>query len=359
MIQISKILHKVPIFRMLGKESIDFIIERLKFKTFDGNYTICKIGDPGDTMFIIISGGVDIIITDQQGNEQVVASLGSGDYFGEMALLTGEPRSATVRTTEPSEMFLLVQKDFDVILEKFPSISLSMGKVVSKRLRETLNKALQMPSKTAIEAGPSGSLSETPLVDLINFCESNSLTGTLKIVNDGQEGIFTYHSGELVSVKLGDITDDKALDEMLHWEDGKFEIKSKPLTLEAKKAKAEETKEVKEILIVNNSLVVRKLIERAFRSLGYKVATAENVEKSEEIISKNVPDIIITDVKLSDGDGLDLCRTVRADNDVPFIFLADDSVKSEFTNELKSLGKAELTKTHEVSEIVKLVENML
>ena len=357
MIQISKILHSVPIFRMLGKESIDFIVERLKFKTYDAKQDICKIGDPGDTMYIIISGGVDIIIEDKDGNEQVVASSGSGDYFGEMALLTGEPRSATVRTTEPSEMFLLVQKDFDVILEKFPSISLSMSKVVSKRLRETLSKASEMPRKGVKEAGPSGSLSETPLIDLINFCESNSLTGTLTIVHEGNEGVFTYSKGEVISIKMGDKSDDAALDELLKWEDGNFEIKSKPLTLDAKKEA--ESKETKEILIVNNSLVVRKLIERAFRSLGYEVASAENVEKSKSAIGKSVPDIVITDVKLADGLGLDLCKTVRENNDIPFIFLADDSVKAEFGEELKSLGKAELTKTHEVSEIVKLVENML
>jgi CheY-like chemotaxis protein len=342
---------------MLGKESINFIVERLKFKTYDAKQNICKIGDPGDTMYIIISGNVDIIIEDKDGNEQVVASSGSGDYFGEMALLTGEPRSATVRTTEPSEMFLLVQKDFDVILEKFPSISLSMSKVVSKRLRETLSRASEMPRKGIKEAGPAGSLSETPLIDLINFCESNSLTGTLTINNDGKEGVFTYSKGEVVSIKMGDQSDDSALDELLKWEDGKFEIKSKPLTLDSKKTA--ESKDTKEILIVNNSLVVRKLIERAFRSLGYDVATAENVEKSKVAIGNSVPDIVITDVKLADGLGLDLCKTVREEKDIPFIFLADDSVKSEFSDELKSLGKAELTKTHEVSEIVKLVENML
>jgi CRP-like cAMP-binding protein/galactitol-specific phosphotransferase system IIB component len=357
MIQISKILHSVPIFRMLGKESIDFIVERLKFKTYDDNYNICKIGDPGDTMYIIISGAVDIIIQDNDGNEQVVASSGSGDYFGEMALLTGEPRSATVRTTEPSEMFLLMQKDFDVILEKFPSISLSMSKVVSKRLRETLSKASQLPRNAVRDTGPSGSLSETPLIDLINFCESNSLTGTLTITHNSNAGVFTYSKGEVISIKMDDKSDDSALDEMLKWQEGKFEIKSKPLTLDVNKDAG--SKETKEILVVNNSLVVRKLIERAFRSLGYKVATSENVEKSKISISQSRPDIIITDVKLADGLGLDLCKTIRESQDIPFIFLADDSVKSEFSDELKSLGNAELTKTHEVSEIVKLVENML
>jgi CheY-like chemotaxis protein len=308
-------------------------------------------------MYIIISGAVDIIIQDNDGNEQVVASSGSGDYFGEMALLTGEPRSATVRTTEPSEMFLLMQKDFDVILEKFPSISLSMSKVVSKRLRETLSKASQMPRNAVRDTGPSGSLSETPLIDLINFCESNSLTGTLTITHNGKAGVFTYSKGEVISIKMDDKSDDSALDEMLKWQEGKFEIKSKPLTLDVNKD--EGSKETKEILVVNNSLVVRKLIERAFRSLGYKVATSENVEKSKISISQSRPDIIITDVKLADGLGLDLCKTIRESQDIPFIFLADDSVKSEFSDELKSLGNAELTKTHEVSEIVKLVENML
>jgi CRP-like cAMP-binding protein/CheY-like chemotaxis protein len=360
MIQISKILHEVPIFRMLSKESIDFIVERLKFKTFGTNEIICKIGDPGDTMYIIISGSVDVIITDQEGNEQIVATSGPGDYFGEMALLTGEPRSATVRTREDSEMFLLVQKDFDVILERFPSISLSMSKVVSKRLRETLSKASTLPKRETIkDAGPTGSLEDTALIDLVNFCETNSLTGTLTLNKGNQTGIFNYEKGVLISVQLGDKSDDKALDEMLHWNEGTFEIKSKPLTLDVKKDQVKQAKETKEILIVNNSLVVRKLIERAFKSLGYQVVTAENLETAKNAINQGHPDIIITDVKLSDGLGIDFCRSVRENKNIPFIFLADDSVKSEFNDQLTSLGEAELTKTHEVSEIVKLVENMI
>ena len=87
--------------------------------------------------------------------------------------------------------------------------------------------------------------------------------------------------------------------------------------------------------------------------------SAENIAKSNEQISQSMPDIIITDVKLSDGQGVDLCRSAREKSSVAFIFLADDSVKAEFEKELNSLGKAVLTKTHEVSEIVKLVENMI
>ena len=116
---------------------------------------------------------------------------------------------------------------------------------------------------------------------------------------------------------------------------------------------------MKQILIVNNSLVVRKLIERAFRSLGYKVDTAENIEKAESIMGTSPADIIITDVKLADGSGIDFYHNERASRKTPFIFLADDSMKSELESQIQGLEKAELTKTHEVSEIVKLVENMI
>jgi CRP-like cAMP-binding protein len=362
MIQISKIIKQVPIFRMLGKESIDFIIERLKFKSYESEETICKIGDPGDTMFIIIGGGVKICIYSQDDEEQVVANLGPGDYVGEMALLTGEPRSASVITTEPSEMFLLHKNDFDVILEKFPSISLSMGKIVSKRLRETLTKAASIP-KAKLDAGsqgPSGSLKDTQLIDLITFCESNSLTGQLILKRNDQKGVFNYESGELITVAVGELQDDKALDEMLYWEEGTFEIKAKPLTLDQKKKiQTEGNKEVKYILVVSHSLVVRKLIERAFKGLGYQVSTADSINSSQDTLAKKLPDIIITDIKLSDGLGIDFCRNIEMKKDIAFIFLSDESVSPEFESEIKTLGKAELTKTHEVSEIVKIVENIL
>ena len=141
MFQISEVLRKVPFFQTLGRDGIDFIVERLKFKPFDADELICHAGDPGDKMYIVINGQVKVVITTQPGGEEnVIAYLNSGDYFGEMSLLTGEPRSASVITTEASEMFILNKTDFDVIIERFPSISLSMGKIMSQRLHDTLKR---------------------------------------------------------------------------------------------------------------------------------------------------------------------------------------------------------------------------
>lgn len=363
MIQIGKIIKKVPIFRMLGKESIDFIVERLKFKTFQKGEAICRSGDPGEEMYIIISGQTDICIG-EPGSEQVVATLKSGDYFGEMALLTGEPRSATVLATEACETFVLYKNDFDVILERYPSISLSMGKIVSQRLRDTLKKAANMPKTENIEAksdgsGPKGSLKDMALVDLISFCEGNSLTGSMKITKDSETGNFEFERGQLISVRLGGTKEDEALDKMLSWEDGDFEITVRPLTLSKESKAAEEEIEVKSILIVNNSMVVRKVIERAFKGLGYKVKTASNIDNSMNELAVEKIDIIISDVKLSDGNGIDFINKVREQEELPFIFITDNAIKAEFEEQLKQLGNAELTKTHEVSEIVKLVENKI
>jgi len=85
MFQISEVLKKVPFFRTLGKDGIGFIVERLKFKPYEKNETICKSGDPGDKMFIIISGTVKVVVSSDDGEEKIIASLAGGDYFGEMA----------------------------------------------------------------------------------------------------------------------------------------------------------------------------------------------------------------------------------------------------------------------------------
>jgi len=366
MIQIGKILKKVPIFRVLGKESIDFIVERLKFKSFESNEDICKSGDPGDEMYIIIDGATDIIIGDP-GQEQVVATLNSGDYFGEMALLTGETRSATVRAKETTETFVLYKNDFDVILERFPSISLSMGKIVSQRLRETLNKATSLghrsgnPIKaTTGHEGPRGSLKDMALVDLISFCESNSLTGEMFIRHNDRMGIFNFERGVLLSVHLDEAKEDQALDTMLEWGEGEFEIKAKPLTISTADEEDEDEEEItRSLIIVNNSLVVRKVIERAFKGLGYNVSTASNIASTLDSIRFSKPDLVISDIKLADGNGVEFVNQAREISNIPFIFITDDSVKPKLEVELLSLDDTELTKTHEVSEIVKLVENSI
>ncbi len=360
MFQISEVLKKVPFFRTLGKDGIDFVVERLKFRAFDENEVIVKVGDPGDKMYIIINGKVKVVVYPEDAKEeQVIAYLGSGDYFGEMSLLTGEPRSASVITTEPSEMFILHKADFDVIVERFPSITLSMGKIMSQRLRDTLQKAAQAVQKGATGApAVKGSLQDKQLVEVLKFCENNSLNGEVIVRSGEEEGRLFYEKGVLQDVKLGDLSEDEALDRMLNWEEGEFIIKPRPIELDNVEPVTDAEESIK-LLIVNNSMVVQKMLQRAFESMGYEVYTVENIAKGTKLASSLKPQLIISDTKLPDGSGTDLARKIRDISTAPLVLLTDERNKDQIAAELDGVSNLHFTKTHEVGEIVKIAEQVL
>ena len=367
MLQIGEILKKVPFLKTLPKEGIDFIIERLKFKTFDAGQLLFKAGDPGDCMFIVLTGEVKVFIT-HDGEDEELAKIGAGNYFGEMALLTGDPRSASIKSTQPAEMFTLYKKEFDEVLGKYPMISIEMGKIMSQRLRDTISKraaADARASKTTSVAptGPSGSLKDRSLIDVIRFCESNTLTGTLKITNAGKTGVIEYDKGAPMSIRLEGKKDDDALDEMLGWEDGQFVITPKALSFEDSKAEpAAKPEEKKIVLVVNSSLAVRKLVEKAFAAMGYQAYGAESEAKAMEVLNSIIPNVIISDVKLSDSNANDFSKKVRENSklaNIYFIFIRDENLNQVQINEIQAISNSQLTKGHEVSEFVGIVEKVM
>lgn len=366
MFQISEVLKKVPFFRTLGKDGISFIVERLKFKPFEKNETICKAGDPGDKMFIIISGTVKVVVTSEEGEEKVIASLGGGDYFGEMALLTGEPRSASVITTEPSEMFILNKADFDLIVERFPSITLSMGKIMSQRLRDTLQKAAKGSSGKTVQT-VKGNLAEKKLVDVLKFCENNSLNGKVIVKKDGEQGEILYEKGELQKVKLGNLAEDNALDTLLNWQEGDFIIEPRPLQMESEKPTGAQTKtpESKKeqkgnrIVIVNSSMVVQKLLQKAFESMGYEIYAVESASKGKNLIDSLKPNLVISDTKLPDSTGLEFFSAIREKSDIPFLLLTDSTSRVQYEKAAANHKGISFTNSHEIGEVVKMVETIL
>ncbi len=361
MIQIGEILKQVPFFRSLGRDSIDFITEKLKFKQFKAGSTICKIGDPGDKMYIVLSGKVAVMAA----NGEVLAHIGAGNYFGEMSLLTGEPRSATVNAAEDTETFVLEKDDFDVILEKYPSISIAMSKIMSQRLRDTnavvSEKAKQI--KTAAPAGPSGNLKDKHITEVIGFCESNSLTGTLEVTHDGDTAIITYDKGVLQNIKLKNFNDDEALDQMMSWEDGQFVIKPKIISFEGEQ-KAEEapSKKTGSILVINHSMVVRKILEKNLSSLGHKVRTADSITEGIAALKSLKPNVIISDFKYDEISGYDFCMQIRenSDNqDIPFIFITDSNTDTAVVNQLKTVTNSTMVDSQDVNQMAATVDKMI
>lgn len=92
-------------------------------------------GDKGDTFFVVISGKVLVYMNSEDGTENTLTTLGAGEGFGEMALLTGEPRSTSVKTLEPTSLLVLSRNYFDQLCEIYPELSISLVKIMANRVR--------------------------------------------------------------------------------------------------------------------------------------------------------------------------------------------------------------------------------
>lgn len=114
--KVADFLRKMDIFERLSDEELTKIARLLKERKFPADRQIVQQGDPGDAMYIITEGRVKITITDQLGHEKVLAFLGEGQVLGDMALLSGAPRSATATASTRVRTLQLRKDDFDVLL---------------------------------------------------------------------------------------------------------------------------------------------------------------------------------------------------------------------------------------------------
>ncbi len=130
-------LKNTDLFRALGDNELEKLSSKLRERVYPANTAIVREGANGDAMFIIKNGQVEVKKKEPNlGIDLTIATLGMGACFGEMALLTGKPRSATVIAVAATELFVLEKSDFDSLLLEHPSISISINKIVAERIEE-------------------------------------------------------------------------------------------------------------------------------------------------------------------------------------------------------------------------------
>jgi small-conductance mechanosensitive channel len=133
----SEQIVRVPIFAPLSEDEIQMLANASKTRIFAPGETIVRRGAEGNSMFIIARGSVNVRIPDKEG-QRTINHLQKNDFFGEMSLLTGEPRSATVIAEEETEVIEIRKKALKPIIEANPDLTESIGEIIIKR-RELLN----------------------------------------------------------------------------------------------------------------------------------------------------------------------------------------------------------------------------
>jgi len=141
-------IRKFTLFKTLTKESLDAIIPRLVVNTFPAGKTIIYQGDPGYSMFMILSGSVAATLIDDDGTECTLSTMKEGDVFGEISLLTGEPRTANIKAVTDVRVIHMYQNIFNELRERYPELNHAFFRLLMQRIGEKdINKQIEQKLK--------------------------------------------------------------------------------------------------------------------------------------------------------------------------------------------------------------------
>lgn len=134
------LLRNVPLFAVLPESQLGLLTGLVARKSFPRGSTIISAGDMTDSLYVIISGRLKVMMSDNEGREVILAMLNPGEFFGEMGLLDDHPRSATVVALEACELLSLTKRDFKKCLEDNFELSMTVMRGLVHRLREADKK---------------------------------------------------------------------------------------------------------------------------------------------------------------------------------------------------------------------------
>src|SRR4026208_2401195 len=115
-------LAKTPLFAHASASTLQTVANNLRRRRFRRNEVIFHQGDPGDSLHIVAGGAVKIVLPSAEGEEAIIATLRPGDFFGELALLDGAPRSATAVALGPGGTLELPRAAFHELLDSDPAL---------------------------------------------------------------------------------------------------------------------------------------------------------------------------------------------------------------------------------------------
>ncbi len=137
----EQLLRKIPLFANCGPRQLRFIASRVEKREFAPGATLCTQGERGDDFFVVLDG-----VAEAWRDGQLLRTIGPGDFFGEIALLDGGPRTASVKSTTILRCLVMGSGRFREVLQQNAEIAVQVLDAVTQRLRATLPSSAPLPA---------------------------------------------------------------------------------------------------------------------------------------------------------------------------------------------------------------------
>jgi predicted acylesterase/phospholipase RssA/CRP-like cAMP-binding protein len=157
-----ELLAHIPLLTGAGDETLAEIAHRLRAVSVRAGEVVIRQGDPADRLYLVRSGRLRVLV-DQDDGLRVVRELGAGAAIGELSLLTGAPRSATVQAVRDSELLELDAEVFHMLLERDSGLAVAVARVLAAQLQESGGLATSSPRPAVISISALGPM--VPLND--------------------------------------------------------------------------------------------------------------------------------------------------------------------------------------------------
>ena len=136
----TAVLKAVPLFSSFPEDQLRMLAAVVTRKSTPRSTTVMAGGDATDSLYIVLSGRLKVMMSDADGKEVILSILGPGEFFGEMGLIDDSPRSASVVTIEPCELLSITKRDFKKCLAENFEMSMAVMRGLVRRLREADRK---------------------------------------------------------------------------------------------------------------------------------------------------------------------------------------------------------------------------
>ena len=136
----TAVLKAVPLFASFPEDQLRMLTSVITRRSLPRSTTVMASGDPTDSLYIVLSGRLKVMMSDAEGKEVILSILGPGEFFGEMGLIDDAPRSASVVSIEPCELLSIAKRDFKKCLAENFEMAQAVMRGLVRRLRDADRK---------------------------------------------------------------------------------------------------------------------------------------------------------------------------------------------------------------------------